>query len=336
MVYYVFKYKIHLKASGRLQTSGAKTDLGSCRMNNEIKKNEKRLMSAEEADRLLACADGLSALLYIHILRRGAYSAADAAADLRCSRDDISRAAGNLRRLGLMRSDEPQLLSDELPDYSSRDIVSRMETDDAFEGVVTEAQRSLGRLLNTNDMRILFGIYDYLGLPAEVIYLLINHCIDTYRARNGDGRMPTMRFIETEARYWARSEIVTLEAAEEHIRLEKLRQDELEKLKDVLQIRGRDLTPTERKYAESWLSMGFSSAALAIAYDRTVVGTGKLTWKYMDKIVQDWYAKRLFTPEAIEQGDTRFSRQSQEKPRADGFSREVEDMRRIYEHLKKR
>ena len=59
---------------------------------------------------------------------------------------------------------------------------------------------------------------------------------------------------------------------------------------------------------ESWLSMGFGSEALALAYDRTIVSTGRLTWAYMDKIVRSWYEKGLFTPEDIEKGDTRPSR----------------------------
>ena len=51
--------------------------------------------------------------------------------------------------------------------------------------------------------------------------------------------------------------------------------------------------------------MGYGAEALAIAYDRTVVGTGKLAWAYMDKIVKSWYAKKLFTAAEIEKGDSR-------------------------------
>ena len=51
--------------------------------------------------------------------------------------------------------------------------------------------------------------------------------------------------------------------------------------------------------------MGYGAEALAIAYDRTVVGTGKLAWAYMDKIVKSWYEKKLFTSAEIEKGDSR-------------------------------
>ena len=93
--------------------------------------------------------------------------------------------------------------------------------------------------------------------------------------------------------------------AEEYLAELARRDEELEKVRHALSLTGRDLTPTERKYIESWLSMGYGAEALAIAYDRTVVGTGKLAWAYMDKIVKSWYAKKLFTAAEIEKGDSR-------------------------------
>lgn len=306
-------------------------------MNDNRQTSENNLaLSAADADKLLACADGKSALLYLHILRCGAFSMTKAARDLRCTEGEIAQAADNLRRLGIMPGGQQLPPADEIPEYSGRDIATRAKTDSAFEGIIFEAQQALGKMLSTNDMRILFGIYDHLGLPAEVIAVLINHCIETYRAANGEGRMPTMRYVEKEAWYWVNAEIVTLDAAEEHIRREKQKQQLTEQAKAALQIHGRALTPTERKYVEGWLGMGFMPEALAIAYDRTVIGTGKLTWKYMDKILQDWHGKGLFTPEEIERGDARYRKKSASSAAADGgVSKEIENMRKLYESMKK-
>ena len=312
-------------------------------MNDTTNKSENTLpLTVGAADRLLACADGKSALLYLHILRCGGFSASRAARDLRCTPDEISRAADNLRRLGLVSSPEEPLPSEELPEYTGRDIAERAKTDSAFEGVIFEAQRALGKMLSTNDMRILFGIYDHLGLPAELICLLINHCIDAYRHANGDGRMPTMRYIEKEAWFWVRSEVTTMEAAEEHMRREKRFLQLTEQVREVLQIHSRSLTATEKKYVDGWLELGFSPEAIAVAYDRTVVGTGKLTWKYMDRILRDWHEKGLFTPEQIEQGDARHApaaaRAAAKAPAAAQVAAvrgELENMRRMYESMRK-
>ena len=294
---------------------------------------------AADADRLLACADGLCALLYLHIQRNGGFSLNAAARDLKCSEADIAAAAGRLRQMGLILSPEPPLPSEDLPEYSGGDIARRMKSDSGFEAVVLETQQALGRLLSANDLRILFGIYDYFGLPADVIFVLVHHCVETYQARAGAGRMPTLRRIEDEARFWAKNEIVTLDAADAHIKRESERSGELGRAKEALQIFGRELTGTEAKYINAWLDMGFGPDALAVAYDRTVIGTGRLTWKYMDKILQDWSSRGLFTPEQIEQLDSRRSRNPAKNPGQDGqdgdMSRDIEEMRRRYERIRK-
>ena len=87
------------------------------------------------------------------------------------------------------------------------------------------------------------------------------------------------------------------------MRREKLRQTDLEQLRLVLQIRGRDFTPTERRYAESWLDMGFGQEAILLAYDKTVAKKGELAWPYMNRILENWHAKGLHTLPEIEAGD---------------------------------
>ncbi len=288
------------------------------------------ILSLENVEKLIMKGDGLAALLYLHIRSRGGLSISAAARELRRSEAEISAAAAALREMGLHSIEKP-LESNELPEYTAADIVSRAEKDSVFEGLVDTVQKSLGKLLSTADMRTLFGIYDHLGLPAEVIYLLVVHCIETYRESHGEGRMPTMRYIEKEAWYWAGQEIMSLEDAEEHIKYEKEKKSLLFRTAEVLQIRGRELSQGERRYIESWLDMGFEPEGLAIAYDRTVLGTGKLAWRYMDKIVRSWHEKGLHSPEAILSGDPRQGKKPEKTP--ENTDREIEDMRRMYAHL---
>lgn len=296
---------------------------------------EKNLLTAGEADRLLACADGTVALLYLHILRSGGFSLSAAAGVLKRSEAEVALAADTLRRLGLLDGRSGHLEKQESPEYSAEDIVRRAGSDSTFAGLVVEAERALGRVLSSNDLRLLFGIYDHLGLPADVIMLLLHHCIESYQERSGAGRMPAMRYVEKEAWYWAEQEILTLDAAEEHIRRERSRRALSEQVKAVLQIRDRALTASERKYVDEWLTLGYGPESLAIAYDRTVLSTGKLTWKYMDRIVRSWNEKRLYTPEEIEAGDARrVGPRRTEAAAARSDSEKLADMRRIYENMK--
>jgi DnaD/phage-associated family protein len=112
-----------------------------------------------------------------------------------------------------------------------------------------------------------------------------------------------MKSIEKEAYVWYNRELLTLERAEEHLLRKRARSGALGEIRRLLQIKDRNFSPTERKYAESWLDMGFSLEAIALAYDKTVVKTGALKWPYMNSILQSWHGKNLHSLEEITRGD---------------------------------
>ena len=263
---------------------------------------------AADAERLVALGDGDAALLYIYIVQSGGeLSVSRAAKALGRSEEDIHRAVARLGRAGILSESSSPLTppADETPEYTAGDILRRSREDTGFQALVLEAQQVLGHGLSTADLKTLFGIYDRLGMGTDVIMLLFHHCADKIRKRYGEGRLPTMRAIEKEAYYWANREILTMEQAEEYLGTLSRREQESYRVREALGVQHRELTPTERKYLDSWLELGYSAEALAIAYDRTMVSTGKLAWAYMNKIVLDWYNKGLFTPEEIEKGDGR-------------------------------
>lgn len=293
---------------------------------------DNKILSPQTLDAVIRSGSGDAALVYLHIIKNGRFSLSAAARDTGLSRERVSSAAAILRGLGVAVEDKP-LESQEFPEYTAADIVVRAQRDASFDGLVGEVQRTLGKMLSTPDMKILFGIYDHIGLPADVIMLLISHCVEDIQSRYGPGRMPTLRQIEKEAWYWAGKEIRTYEAAEEHIRFEAQRKSLVSRTAEALQIRGRELTPSERRYIETWISWGFGPEELAIAYDRTVLGTGKLTWRYMDKIVSSWHEKGLHTVSEIESGDARYRKKPESAPVPGGDS-ELEELRRLHAYLK--
>ena len=124
------------------------------------------------------------------------------------------------------------------------------------------------------------------------------------RARQrGSLRNPSLRTIEKEAYAWAEQGIDTMEDAAAFIHAQNVRASELGRLMQTLQIRGRNLTASEEKYARQWLEMGFDMDTIALAYDRTCVNTGGLNWAYMNKILARWHEAGLLTVEQVEMGD---------------------------------
>lgn len=262
-------------------------------------------LPAEEIDRLLREKDGACALVYLALQRAG--GRAVTAESLGLTEQALRGAMAKLERLGLVaaRKSAPLPPADELPQYTAEDLVRRSKEDAAFQGVRLETERLYGRKLTTPETRTLLGMYDYLGFPADVLMELVNHVFEEFRAENGPGRVPTMRMIEKEAYVWAQHEVLTLELAEAYIGRRQQHREHTAQILETVQVRGRAPTPTERKYIESWLDMGFSDGAIAEAYDRTVVSTGGLKWPYLNKILVNWHQKGLHTPEQIAQGDPR-------------------------------
>ena len=264
-------------------------------------------LPAEHADKLLALGEGSCALLYLYALRTsGGFSLKTAAVELRRTETELNKAAALLESRGLLSLGSTiklPLPAEELPEYTAADIATRCSEGGDFPAIIEETQRILGKTLTSADMKTLFGIYDHLKIPAEVIFLLIHHCLEFTCEKSGAGRLPSMKTIEKEAYVWFNREIITYDSAEEYLRARRHIEGELAEIKRVLQIQGRKLTPTERQYAEDWLEMGFDADAVEIAYDRTVVQTGTLHWRYMHSILTSWDKKNLHTADEIRVGD---------------------------------
>ena len=258
-------------------------------------------LNQSDVRKLLAAASPDAALLYIYVNAGNPPQSAEQ--DLNLSAARLSCAGATLRQLGLWPEERPSRIAPgERPNYSETDVLRAMDTDNSFRGLYGEVQRLLGRSLNTEELKILLGFVRYLGMPAEVISVLVCYCKDRARQK-GSMRNPSLRTIEKEAYAWAEQGIDTVEEAAAFIQARNVRNSRLNKLMSLLQIRGRSLTAAEERYAQGWLDMGFADDCISMAYERTCLNTGGLNWAYMNKILQRWYEQGLHTAEDVQNGD---------------------------------
>ena len=145
--------------------------------------------------KLLAAGSGDTALLYLYIRAGGQTEQAEHA--LRMSKTRLDCACASLKQLGLWPEPPKILRPGEPPVYTEEDLIRERQRNGGFQNLIGETQRRLGKLLSTEELKLLLSIYDYLGLPAEVISVLVSYCIQRARARGG--RQPSMRMIEREA-----------------------------------------------------------------------------------------------------------------------------------------
>ena len=280
-------------------------------------------MPVSDADKLLSCDNLLCMKLYLYLLRTGkSVTAERAAQDLGIAPAELKKAARELKAMGLMSTAGKGTVPPEekIPEYEKNYIVKRSMEDENFVGLQMEAANIVGHTLSGQELNTLFGIYDHLGLPAEVIFMLMYACLEDVQETYGPGRLPTMRKIEQQAYIWAREEIMTLDLAEAYLNRRRERKDLYNQIKRILNIWDRNLVKSELNYINHWLDKGFGVDALAIAYDRTVTQTTGMNWAYMNRIIQNWHEKDLHTPEEIEAGDKPLGKPKQATAAATTFS----------------
>ena len=272
-------------------------------------------IAGQTIDKLVRAGDGDAALLYLYILRmhgQKVLSESEIAIALDKSKGWVASAMAVLSRLKLINLDDITGTKNgnagspppykEPHKYTEDEVKQELQSGSDFSIVIDETQRRLGKILSPDDLLRLFGIYDNLRLPPEVILLLITHCVHESRS-TGDGRAPSVRYIEKAAYTWEREGIFTIERAEEYLKSLEAKKSIRGEIKKVLWIRNREFSATEKRYIDDWIEMGMQPDAIAIAYDKTVTKTGSLTWPYIDKIVKSWHSKGLHTAQQVQESE---------------------------------
>lgn len=153
-----------------------------------------------------------------------------------------------------------------------------------------------------------------MGMPADVIYLLVNHCIARSEERYGPGRRPTLRQIEKEGYYWARQGLFDQDSAARYLKTWREKQQGQAAYMQVLGLGQRRPVASEEKYISDWMDKGFPPETVALAYDKTVFYKKQLEWRYLNGILRRWHENGWHTPEEVQQGDAGKPAQPSPKP----------------------
>jgi DnaD/phage-associated family protein len=267
------------------------------------------VLRPNQVDALLRRGDGDAALLYLCLRRadRGV-TPEELTARLGWTAVRLAAAESTLQQLGLI--DRPAELpvpepAEERPVYTASDLAEMLSTDADFRSLVPQTEEKLGKKLKTADLQILAGLYDDLGLPPDVIFLLVSHCVAQAERRYGPGRRPTLRQIEKEGYRWQSMGLMDQEHAARYLKDWADRQENLGRYMQVLHLGDRRPVASEQRYLTSWMEKGFSPEVVALAYDRTVFYKKELNWRYLNGILRRWDENGWHTVEEVEQGDRR-------------------------------
>lgn len=150
------------------------------------------------------------------------------------------------------------------------------------------AQEVLGKTLSTTDTKTLYWIHENLGFPMEVILVLLEYCVSINKR--------SMSYIEQVAISWHDRGITTLEAADSFLNAQADKSDALLTIKKIFGINSRDFTSIEKNYINTWLAdYGMTEEMVALAYEYSILRINKLSFPYIDKIIEQWFKKGIHT-----------------------------------------
>lgn len=256
---------------------------------------------------LLRRGEGDAALLYLALQRFGRGVTPEELEKVlpTMSRLRLDAAERVLQELGLLprpQTPGPEPAA-EKPVYSAEDITALLTDNEGFRLLVPQTEQQLGKKLRTADLQILAGLYDDLGMPADVIYLLVCHCVERARSQWGEGRRPTMRQVEKEGYRWAQLGIFDQNSAAVYLKKWAERNRKYTSYLSNLRILNRPPVEAERRYIDQWMDMGFPPETVALAYERTVFYKKDLNWRYLNGILRRWHDAGWHTPRQVEEGE---------------------------------
>lgn len=181
-------------------------------------------------------------------------------------------------------------LPEEKPTYQQ--IIIRCKETPELQMLFSEVQKKLGRTIGYDGQSTFLMIYDRYGLPVEVILMMVEYCVSIGKASIG--------YIAKVGKNWGEREIDTLEKADEEIMRLKSCLGVWKEFIKLTGIQNPRPTSAQSEYLLCWTQkMKFSVDMLYIAYEQMAENTSRLSFPYMNKILDNWYKNGIKTPDDI-------------------------------------
>lgn len=169
------------------------------------------------------------------------------------------------------------------------EIDTLSKTDPVIREIIDNAQSMIGRTLSRTEIENLVSLYSYVGLSPEYIYLCMDYCFNTLGKRS-------ISYLSRIINDFIADDIDTYDKAESHVEYLNKSSGYQGQIRTIFAIYDRNLTSQEKKYIDTWFSSyKYDIPLIRIAYERTIDNIGKLSFKYINSILSNWYTKGIKT-----------------------------------------
>lgn len=183
---------------------------------------------------------------------------------------------------------------------SNGEIARSIRSSPEIKMLFDEAEKMYGRPLRENERQTIIQMSEHYGLPCEVSLMLLSFCFKLGKS--------TPAYISKVAENWANDEIMTAQLADERIRAVEKQNSVENRIREALGL-SSNLSASNRAFIKTWaVDWGFGEDMIMLAYDKTIDGTGKWSFSYANRILENWKSSGVTTPQAAEKADEEFKR----------------------------
>ena len=178
------------------------------------------------------------------------------------------------------------------PTYTGRQILDYVDKNKDFRALCNECQNVLGKSFTAQDYNNVMQLKSYFKFSDEYILLLLAHCVESEKAN--------WAYIRKTASNLYDEGISSYSKLEAHFSARRNKRSLEYKIRRLLGIGEREFTKSEKSYIEKWIGLKTPFELLTKAYEITIEKTGKLSYSYMAKILDNWHLAGIKTAEDVE------------------------------------
>lgn len=186
------------------------------------------------------------------------------------------------------------------PHYSADELNLYCQEHASISNLFTVCEKHLGRLLSATDQQVLYGLYDWLNLPLNLIEYLVEYCTSNNHTH--------IRYIEKVALGWVDQGITTVESAKAQVAITK----QYRTILKALGMTGETITKHQRRLLDKWLTdYAFDLSVILEACNRTVTYSSSPNLNYLGSILDKWHDNGIKNIEDIKQLDAAHTKEKE-------------------------
>lgn len=174
---------------------------------------------------------------------------------------------------------------------TTKELIESKEGNELVSMMFKESEILFKRPLRPIERRTILYIYEFYKLPVDVILMAIDFCLRNNRS---------LKQILSICEEMSDNDITSHEKAEKYIKNLTEKFEIENQIKSCFGIYNRKLSTNEKRYINKWINTyEFKINIIKIAFDICVDRTGKLSFQYIEKILQNWKKAKIKTPQDI-------------------------------------